>query len=1071
MIFLGLALLLSGETIRQAGGSAPWMAITVTVVLGLTVLSVIELLGGSGEYGGSYILVHEAMGGLPAFAAGWSMLAAGLALTAALVKLAAELGSRLLESFGLPETLTPPAALGILTALILLQLFQLLPRRIKLRTVVVVIAAGLGAVMLWGMPVSLTASLAAERPVGARILVSTTAWLSASFLAIETMLSKRRQVVDPGRIQPVSLAVALAVGGLAMAGVFWLLYQMGPPAAGGLQAVIEAMDLRFAPAFGAISFAVLILAVNSSLMTTARQLDSLARAGALPQWIRRVRKPFALPLPVFGLLLALSAPLILAAPTDLLVWTASAALLIVMMLLNLTAIRSHSSEPERRRPFRVPFSPLVPSLALVTSVVLLRFIATPGLLSTTAWLALGAVYYFAYARIHQVEAQEGETIFKPAGAHPVPPERFRILVPIGPGEERKFLLRMATALARQMDGEVIPLQIIQVPDPLAIEEGKRTARERNTLFRWSVRAAADAGIPVYPVTRLARSISEGIRDTALEESCNLILMPWVIKPERDGPRRSSILSKVARDAPCDVAVLSYHRNAQANGPEKHAEEEPSGSMAGPLHTDEKTITNILVPTAGGPNAPLAIELALLWARAYNAKVTTAYVTNPNASNKDLEEGQSRIEQTIEAMHAISGQLLESNGKAATGLSIEGKVIRAEDVISGIAETGDEYGLILLGATEQNLVDQVLFGNIPEQVAQRSRVPVIIVKRYAGLPRLWLSHLWNAVLESFPQLTAEEQIELYRTIHRGARPDVDFFVMIGLSAVIATYGLFQNSGAVIIGAMLVAPLFSPLIALSLAIVQGNIRLLRLALESNLKGITLAAGLTILLTLLASLRVLTPEITSRSEPALADLIVALASGAAGAYAMARKDVATALPGVAIAAALVPPLAVVGIGIATGDVGLATGSFLLLAANLVAIVLAGALVFLLLGFRPGRQGEREVHLRRGLVITLALFVLITIPLAAVFLRSLDLNRTERTIQNHIQNAFQVQPALEVIDPEQIELREVDDVLEVTIPVYTTSVLDLSLPLELGDQLTEAVGRPVRVRLAVQTLLQSHP
>jgi uncharacterized membrane protein len=122
-------------------------------------------------------------------------------------------------------------------------------------------------------------------------------------------------------------------------------------------------------------------------------------------------------------------------------------------------------------------------------------------------------------------------------------------------------------------------------------------------------------------------------------------------------------------------------------------------------------------------------------------------------------------------------------------------------------------------------------------------------------------------------------------------------------------------------------------------------------------------------------------ARTQPTLLDLAVALASGMAGAYALARKDVSAALPGVAIAAALMPPLGTVGLGLALGDARVAGGAFLLFAANIAAISLAGVIVFTLLGIRPQiREPEAQEQISRRLIGFIVLLLVIAIPLGII-------------------------------------------------------------------------------------------
>ncbi len=441
---------------------------------------------------------------------------------------------------------------------------------------------------------------------------------------------------------------------------------------------------------------------------------------------------------------------------------------------------------------------------------------------------------------------------------------YRILVPVGPGQDRHIVLNLAASLAHQLNGEVIPLQVIPVQDPIAIEAARGTARERNRLFRWSIRLAEKYEIQTYPITRLATTIAEGILDTASEEACDLVLMSWPIKEAEQGVRQGTVVSAVARNVPCDLAVVATHPvpNPDGNGRGTNQRRDSTPLDGEAVYRPQR----ILVPTAGGPNAPLAIRLALLLTQEYDARVSTIYIAPPNATDEDIQEGEHRITQSIAAMKEQAKGLpgFKEEEPGFESVPIDGQVVKANSIVSGIAESGAAHDLVFIGVTEESFLDQVLFGNIPEQVAQTCPTPVVMVKRYRGLPRLWLMQTWSAINASLPKVNLEEQIEIYRRVHRDARPDVDFFVMMGLATLIATFGLLLNSGAVIIGAMLVAPLFTPLLAFSLSIAQGNVRLLRLSVESMAKGIALAIGLAALLSIFSATSSATPEITLPNPP---------------------------------------------------------------------------------------------------------------------------------------------------------------------------------------------------------------
>jgi len=210
----------------------------------------------------------------------------------------------------------------------------------------------------------------------------------------------------------------------------------------------------------------------------------------------------------------------------------------------------------------------------------------------------------------------------------------------------------------------------------------------------------------------------------------------------------------------------------------------------------------------------------------------------------------------------------------------------------------------------------------------------------------------------------------------------FFVLMLLSAAIAAFGLVNDSAAVVIGAMLVAPLMTPILAVAAAIVHGWGRR---ALESllivgagALAGIGVGIAVGLLIPSLHTGLPLTGEILARTGPNLVDLFIALAAGAAGGFVTVRTEASGALPGVGIAVALVPPLATIGITIGVGEWGLAWGALLLFATNLVAIILAAGFVLLAAGFAAFRdlEGARSASLATRLV-WIGLLV-VAIPLA---------------------------------------------------------------------------------------------
>jgi uncharacterized hydrophobic protein (TIGR00271 family) len=207
----------------------------------------------------------------------------------------------------------------------------------------------------------------------------------------------------------------------------------------------------------------------------------------------------------------------------------------------------------------------------------------------------------------------------------------------------------------------------------------------------------------------------------------------------------------------------------------------------------------------------------------------------------------------------------------------------------------------------------------------------------------------------------------------------WWVMLVLSVAIATYAIIQDSTAVVIGAMLIAPLMTPIVGASAAIVNG--RAARLIRSLALVG----AGVFVAILLAYVIGKWTPpllpldtnaQVTSRTSPNIIDMAIALAAGAAGAFAMINRRVASGLAGVAIAVALVPPLGVVGITLEAGDADSAFGAFLLFITNLVAILLSATVVFAISGWTSVariRSQASSIALTVGVIIAAAMVVML--------------------------------------------------------------------------------------------------
>ena len=254
------------------------------------------------------------------------------------------------------------------------------------------------------------------------------------------------------------------------------------------------------------------------------------------------------------------------------------------------------------------------------------------------------------------------------------------------------------------------------------------------------------------------------------------------------------------------------------------------------------------------------------------------------------------------------------------------------------------------------------------------------------------------LEQRPH-TADDRSQLYGKIFfegaLAARRLSRFFLLMGFATTIAAFGIISDSTAVVIGAMLVAPLMTPLMGTSLSLIMGWPKRATMSAGVALGGVALAIGLSAVYGGILPWEidpVTNSQVASRIAPTMIDLIIAVAAGGAGAFALSRPDVSDALPGVAVAIALVPPLAVVGLMLEAGQASEAFGALMLFTTNMVAILLVGAGVFLLTGVVPvAKLVSERVWIRNTttLIGILAIFVIVVLGTTSERIRAQTFDR----------------------------------------------------------------------------------
>ena len=289
--------------------------------------------------------------------------------------------------------------------------------------------------------------------------------------------------------------------------------------------------------------------------------------------------------------------------------------------------------------------------------------------------------------------------------------------------------------------------------------------------------------------------------------------------------------------------------------------------------------------------------------------------------------------------------------------------------------------------------------------------------------------------------------------------IRFFALMGFASVIASMGVLTDSTAVVIGAMLIAPLMTPLMGMAISLVMGWPNRLTRSVIIALAGIVFAIGIGALLGLVAPTVINTgtnSQIVGRSSPTILDLITAVAAGSAGAYGLSRPDVSDSLPGVAIAISLVPPLSVVGIAYSQADWSAGNGALLLFTTNMVAILIMGGLTFIVTGVTPiARVAENQHRVRTWLgAVAIAAVVVVGALLlngAQVTSNLFDQSRTESSVEEWLQDSPLHRMVSADID---------DDVVTAVVVGPSAGLPDVQLlAAELTDELDRDISADVRL------------
>lgn len=596
-----------------------------------------------------------------------------------------------------------------------------------------------------------------------------------------------------------------------------------------------------------------------------------------------------------------------------------------------------------------------------------------------------------------------------------------VVVPLANPDTAIDLLRIARGLLPDAGGRL--LAIVVVTDDADAEKSRDVSEGMQEL----VDTMADrlTGATVTFRTRTATSVARGILDSIRDSGADSVVL-GIRAPSEDKDeqtRLGAVVESVVDAAACDVVI---HRPGVEGG------------------LDD--VERLLVAVDGRTPSRNAVRVATLLRRGLQVDLDLVHA---HASEVPASRGEAVVARSMADL--------------VTEREVGTQVIEADDPVAAIAAEVREGDLLVLGFGHEERASSLEIGSVGRALLDEVDGPVLTVARVQVSRSTVHERLRRVAAWLHPRLTDVEQDSMRSHGESAAEPTLDYVAMTAVSGIIASFGLLLDSAAVIIGAMLVAPLMNPLQAFGIGVVAGRATVAMRALWTIALGSVLVFAVAAVSGLLVGVAAPTAEMASRGSPSLLDAAVALAAGVAGAYATARKDIPAALAGVAIAAALVPPICAAGLALAAGRYGLAGGASLLFLVNIVCIAVVSAVVFQWLGLRPRdrtRTERGQKALAVGTVATLVVLLAALVVVGAGKVR-VDERPLEVVVAEASADAALAEVAVVSGGP-PVRVRVIVDLAE-----GADAELPQRLARELRRALEQQVGEPVDTRLVVREVV----
>ena len=462
-----------------------------------------------------------------------------------------------------------------------------------------------------------------------------------------------------------------------------------------------------APLLGLAGIIATLTSLNAALLSAARVSLALSRDGYLPAFLSRVHPRLKTPLPAIllsGTLIALAA---VSGDAVFLSYVSNFGFLYLIFFTNVSVILLRRKFPDHQRPFRTPWYPVTPILGCLCTIVVEVFTELHALIAGIGLIGVGLLVY-------QLRRPVGKAV--EAAVQTVEAARREILVPVANPLTAESLIKMASILGQaREESTLVALSVVKIPAATPLELAQevldRQGNGRKALLKRVASYAHQQGVPVRTLQRAVRDISSGILGVAeARGGLGLILMGWhgQLSMQRV---TGSVVKDVVHGAKCDVAVL-HDRGVE-------------------------DIKRVLVPVGSGPHTRLALRLARDIVRAVDGSLTTLRIL-PQADEVDMEVEMDVLRQLVEDE---LGEIPEG-----TILSLKRSDSLAQSILAESAQRTDKmgYDLTVIGASEEWFLRELLFGSVPDRIADGAPCSVLLVRKYEPSSVSWVRRMAKRV---------------------------------------------------------------------------------------------------------------------------------------------------------------------------------------------------------------------------------------------------------------------------------------------------------------------------------------